>query len=178
MKKIFIMYANYLRKTNEIIYSLLNGLSNDQREKDQGSYYKSLSGLLRHIVFGTKFFLGLYKSGLKPDCAASKVIDKLENQQLPDGALTEAQWQDFKTIMSHTDTTLVDFISALDETEFNAPIKIEWYQGKPDAVPLAFMLNQLIAHGIHHQGQVSQILDELKIDNNYSGIGIEFLPVN
>jgi uncharacterized damage-inducible protein DinB len=38
------------------------------------------------------------------------------------------------------------------------------------------MLYNLTAHGTHHRGQISQILDELKIDNDYSGINVQFLP--
>jgi uncharacterized damage-inducible protein DinB len=38
------------------------------------------------------------------------------------------------------------------------------------------MFSQLIAHGTHHRGQISQVLDELGIDNNYSGINVAFLP--
>jgi uncharacterized damage-inducible protein DinB len=36
------------------------------------------------------------------------------------------------------------------------------------------MLLQLTAHNTHHRGQVSQILDELKIDNDYSAINVTF----
>jgi uncharacterized damage-inducible protein DinB len=38
------------------------------------------------------------------------------------------------------------------------------------------MLSQILTHGTHHRGQLSQVLDELKIDNNYSGINVAFLP--
>jgi uncharacterized damage-inducible protein DinB len=38
------------------------------------------------------------------------------------------------------------------------------------------MLQQIVVHGTHHRGQISQILDSLKIDNDYSGINVRFLP--
>jgi uncharacterized damage-inducible protein DinB len=37
------------------------------------------------------------------------------------------------------------------------------------------MLHNLSAHGTHHRGQISQILDELKIDNDYSGLNVQFV---
>jgi uncharacterized damage-inducible protein DinB len=43
-------------------------------------------------------------------------------------------------------------------------------------VPAFFLLNNLVAHGTHHRGQVSQILDELKIENDYSDVNVTFLP--
>jgi uncharacterized damage-inducible protein DinB len=41
---------------------------------------------------------------------------------------------------------------------------------------LSFMISQLVVHGTHHRGQISQILDELKIDSDFSGINAAFLP--
>jgi uncharacterized damage-inducible protein DinB len=63
----------------------------------------------------------------------------------------------------------------LTEQDFSRPIKLDWYGGNPESVPLSFMLSQLVLHNTHHRGQISQILDALKIDNDYSGIGIELL---
>jgi uncharacterized damage-inducible protein DinB len=54
-------------------------------------------------------------------------------------------------------------------------VKLDWYKGKPATVPLSVMLQQLVTHNLHHRGQISQILDSLKIDNDYSGINIKFL---
>jgi len=78
---------------------------------------------------------------------------------------------DFKAI----DKAYIDFAAALSDEDLTAPVKIDWYKGKPAEVPLHFMLQQLVSHGIHHRGQISQILDSLKIDNDYSGINVKFL---
>jgi uncharacterized damage-inducible protein DinB len=69
----------------------------------------------------------------------------------------------------------VNFVSALSDKDLDELVTLNWYKGKPPAVPLAFMLQQLTVHNTHHRGQVSQILDSLKIDNDYSGISVKFL---
>jgi uncharacterized damage-inducible protein DinB len=66
---------------------------------------------------------------------------------------------------------------ALSESDMKLPIKIDWYGGNPASVPLSFMLSQLLLHNIHHRGQISQILDSLKIDNDFSGIDISLLSL-
>ena len=61
--------------------------------------------------------------------------------------------------------------------EHGAPIGyICRYEGKPATVPLYFLAHQLFEHGTHHRGQVSQILDELGVEHDFCGIGIENLP--
>jgi uncharacterized damage-inducible protein DinB len=54
-------------------------------------------------------------------------------------------------------------------------VECPFYKGKPATVPMHFMLQNITAHGLHHRGQISQILDSLKIDNDYSGINVKFL---
>jgi len=58
------------------------------------------------------------------------------------------------------------------ESDLKLPVKLDWYAGNPDSVPLSFLLSQLLVHNTHHRGQISQVLYELKIDNDFSGIGI------
>jgi uncharacterized damage-inducible protein DinB len=176
MKEIFSTFAKYNLEANKTILSILKGLSPEDRDKDRGSYYKSLSGLITHILGGTFFLLGMCKSAVSQNAASIKALSPLEKVTVPNGACTEAQWKQFEADVETTDDAYVKFIDALTEEDLKAPVKLDWYEGNPTSVPLSFMLSQLTAHGTHHRGQISQILDELKIDNDYSGINTAFLP--
>jgi uncharacterized damage-inducible protein DinB len=125
---------------------------------------------------GTLFFSKLYKGALEGKKAALIALDALSDINIPKDTLTLEQWKSLKVSLETIDNTFINVVSALEESDFNLPLKIDWYGGNPSEVPLAFMVNQLIVHGTHHRGQISQILDELKIDNDYSGINIAFLP--
>jgi len=171
-----VMYAKYNQAGNKTILDLLNKLSNDDREKDRGSFYGSLSGLFRHILGGTRFFLGMYKTALGGNAAALKAISAIETlPKFPEGALSEAQWKELVSAATVIDTAYIAMTEALNESDLSLPLKVEWYGGNPASVPLSFMLSQLVVHNTHHRGQISQILDSLKIDNDYSGINVSFL---
>jgi uncharacterized damage-inducible protein DinB len=175
MKAWFVTFAEYTREANRTVYTILDGLSNDEREKERGSYYGSLSGLALHLLGGTLFFHSLFKGALGEGSPAAKALD-YPAVSLPKGKLSGAQWKSLGPVFEAADGATVAFIKALTEGELSAPIKLDWYGGNPPSVPLFFMLQQFTAHGIHHRGQISQILDELKIDNDYSGINVAFLP--
>jgi uncharacterized damage-inducible protein DinB len=175
MKDSFMLWAKYNREANKKIYSLLTSMSNEDRERDRGSYYGSLSGIFRHIAGGVSFFLGMFKGALPDNSAVQKLLAPLEGIDLSKDTLSEAQWKALEAVQENLDKLLEDFIAALEDEDFRAPIKLGWYGGNPGAVPLHFMLHNLNAHGAHHRGQISQILDELKIDNDYSGINVQFL---
>jgi len=171
-----LMYAKYNQEGNKTIYGLLGKMSNDDREKDRGSFYGSLSGLFRHIFGGTRFFLGMYKNTLSGNAAAVKFISGIENlPKIPEGPLSEAQWKELEATTAAIDAAYVGMAEALKESDLGLPVKIEWYGGNPASVPLSFMLSQLLVHNTHHRGQISQVLDSLKIENDYSGINVSFL---
>jgi len=172
-----VMYAKYNQEGNNSILDLLDNMSNEDREKDRDSFYGSLSGIFRHVIGGTQFFLGIYKTALGSNAAALKAISAIEHlPRQPEGTLSEAQWKELKNAIISVDAAYVGMTEALSESDLNLPVKIEWFGGNPSSVPLSFMLSQLVVHNTHHRGQISQILDSLKIDNDYSGINVKFIP--
>ncbi|MDR2097116.1 MAG: damage-inducible protein DinB [Spirochaetaceae bacterium] len=170
------MFAKHNAEADGKLVSILDKLSNDEREKERGSFYGSLSGLIRHILGGTIFFGRLFTNTLVGNAAASRALaDITAMKPPPGGALSEAQWKDFTAALKAADSAYITLTGALNAGDLDAPVELDWYGGKPASVPLAFMLQQLTAHNIHHRGQISQILDELKIDNDYSGINVTAL---
>jgi uncharacterized damage-inducible protein DinB len=175
MKNIFVSFAKYNQEADGAILAILKKMPLEEREKDRGSYYGSLSALYRHVLGGTAFFCSLFKASLSPDSPAVKALAPLAGFSHIEGAMNEAQWLQLEAAAAEVDGALTAFCEALTEDELNAPVKVQWYGGNPASVPLYFMLQNLTAHGTHHRGQISQILDSLKIDNDYSGINVKFI---
>ncbi|MDR2095265.1 MAG: damage-inducible protein DinB [Treponema sp.] len=175
MRDEFLIFARYNQEANKAIFSILDKLSNGEREEERGSYYGSLSGLVRHIAGGTAFFLGMFKAPLQKNADAQKAIAAVEGLVISKEKLNDEQWKDLYKVLETGDKAFIALISSLSEADFKAPVPINWYGGNPAEVPLSFMLQNLVAHGTHHRGQISQILDSLKIDNDYSGINAAFL---
>jgi len=175
MKSVFLAFAKYNEEANRTIAGILGKLSNDDREKNRKSYYASLSGLFRHNIGGTKYFLLLFKQAVASNAEAQKALEPLSKLEDIKGKLTEAQWKKAVADCKIADKAFVNFASALKDKDFDAPVKVDWYKGKPASVALWFMLQQLTVHNTHHRGAISQILDTMKIDNDYSGINVKFL---
>jgi uncharacterized damage-inducible protein DinB len=176
MTKPYIIFAKYNAEANGKIIGILNKLANDEREKDRGSFYSSLSGLVRHILGGTCFFAGMFTKTLAGNAAALDAISTITAiPRQPEGVLSEAQWKDLTASLDEADRGYIALTEVLQDSDLDGQVEVNWYGGKPASVPLVFMLQQLAAHSTHHRGQISQILDELKIDNDYSMINVTFL---
>jgi len=175
MKKAFLAYAKQNQEANKTIAGIIEKLSDDDREKDRKSYYKSLSGLFCHNTGATVYFINMMKDAVSDNAAVQKAVKPLLKYQELKGKLSSEQWKQAVSFSAVADKALVDFVNALEDKDFEAPVKVDWYKGKPPAAPLWFMLEQQISHNLHHRGQMSQIFDSLKIENDYSGINIKFI---
>jgi uncharacterized damage-inducible protein DinB len=174
MKDLLLMYAKYTKRANASVIALLDGLSEEARNENRKSYYKSLSGLTSHTFGALPFFHGVIRKALPEESAALKATEGLK---APKGdALNGEQWADLKKIAETSDQATIDFIAGLSEGDFLKPIKLEWFRGNPDSVPLHYLLSTIIMHAVHHRGQMSQILDEMGIEHNFSGLDVAFLP--
>ena len=174
MKEFFVIFAKQNEDADKAFVSILDKMTNEDREKNRKSYYGSLSGLARHVLGGTFFFLGKFKEAVEGNAAALKALEPLAKVETFHDAkkLDEAQWKKLCSGLKIADKAYVEVVSALSDKDLEKPI--QWF-GKPATVPLSFALQALVAHNLHHRGQISQILDELKIDNDYSGINAKFL---
>jgi uncharacterized damage-inducible protein DinB len=175
MKESFLIIAKYNEDANKTVAGILGKLSNEDREKNRKSYYGSLSALFRHNMGATAYFLSLFVDTVNDNTEALHALAPLAKIEPLKGKLNEAQWKKTVLALKIIDKALVGFISALSEEDFNKPVNINWYKGKPPSVPLRFMLQQLTVHNTHHRGQISQILDSMKVPNDFSGISIKLL---
>jgi uncharacterized damage-inducible protein DinB len=166
------MWARYSERANRSVAALLDGLSLEERNKDRGAYYGSLAGLLSHVLGGTLYFQGLFRASRPGYFAACESISSLSSHE---GAVDAAGWEALKRSLAAADKAAVELSESLSPADADWPVPLDWYGGNPKAVPLRFLFNQMIVHGIHHRGQISQVLDEMKVEHDFSGIDLEFL---
>ncbi|MBU0929091.1 MAG: DUF664 domain-containing protein [Spirochaetes bacterium] len=174
MKEILIMYARYSRRADESVFAMLDALSPEDRNADRKSHYGSLSGLASHIVGGTLYFQSLFRASVP---AAAVALASTKGMKLPeDKSLSADAWLELRRTCAAADQASIDLFDSLAEADLSAPVKVDWYAGDPAAVPMSFLAHQMVVHGIHHRGQVSQILDEMGVEHDFSGIDLDFRP--
>ncbi len=166
MKRLLIMNMKANRDANETVLRLLDGLSEEERNKSRGSYYKSLSGLAAHLVGGGAYFHRLFR-----ESGVGGAVQETEKLEVPSGEiLTAAQWEELKRVSILIDNASVAFVEGLEDDDLERIIALPWFGGKPATVSLYYVLNAYVNHGVHHRGQISQVLDEMGVKNDYSGI--------
>jgi uncharacterized damage-inducible protein DinB len=172
MKSLLLMYAHYSRRADESVGELFKSLDMKKLNEKGKAFCGSLIDLYRHIASGVTYFQGMIRASIPQ---AVHTLPESPEPKLGEGPLKAEELKILIAALSKANQAFVDFIAALPQADFSLPVNLDWYPDRK-SVPLHFILNQLFVHGIHHRGQISQLLDELQVEHDFSGIDLEYMP--
>jgi len=176
----FTMLARYNRITNDKLFALLATLEAGSKEsefaKERGAYFGSLRGIANHVlacdvhwmrrfreIFG--YFGPLAHARLQPD---GHVWTKFEIETLEE--LTRER--------RVVDGLLEDFAATADTGRFDEVLRYRDSAGTELRFIFRDALSHVFNHQTHHRGQMSQILDELGVEHDFSDLLDCLAPVN
>lgn len=168
MTSFFAAQFRNQKETDATVMRILATMSLADVNADRGGYYKSAGATMSHHLGGITYFAGLLKDALPSQ--ASRIDAILANKEI-EGELDAKSLSALAQALESADANMLAFVESLSPEDLEKPVKFNWYPDTP-TMPVAFFLHQTILHGVHHRGQVSQMLDELKVDNDFSGMSL------
>lgn len=165
MKEYLVHLMKYNQSADRQVIKLLAELSEGDRIQERKSYYKSLQGIFEHIVGGALFFQKIFKESCPEiDGLNHKYMDfKIEQGESP------KDFFELQAALEVLDGAIVDVVESLNDEDLKKTIYFNLPQVKLE-FSLGVFIMQYSNHGTHHRGQISQILDEMGIENNFSSI--------
>ena len=167
MKSCISAMARYNKQVNQAIREIVSGVARESLELDSGTFFHTIKGTIEHIALAELLWLrrfssfGKYASLEKNGYLASEpgkvekdIVEKIENCFV---------------ILEDLDELLIKLIDELSEEALQSVVRYKNTKG--DAFEKIFYqtILHILVHGIHHQGELSAIMDILKIKNDYSG---------
>ncbi|OGP82384.1 MAG: hypothetical protein A2Z08_03165 [Deltaproteobacteria bacterium RBG_16_54_11] len=168
MKELFQLLSKYNAQTNAEMIGVLEKLPAEQITKDVGSFYGSILGLLNHIlvsdVFGIKRFFKQYP--------------ELEQTRAKLPTFRMEGWKDIiwpslavlKPIRTAVDEAIQQACELLTEQQYASILEYKNWDGKTIQKPSWLVLLHMFNHQTHNRGQIAVILDQMGVDNDYSGM--------
>jgi uncharacterized damage-inducible protein DinB len=137
--------AAYNRWMNERLYELCAGLSDSERKRDRGAFFKSVHGTLNHLLLADRIWMRRFTgSGEHPGRLDAILYDDF-------AALHAARRAEDARISAWVDArTEADLTLTLRYRTFSNPRDIEQ--------PLAPALDHFFNHQTHHRGQAHCLL--------------------
>ncbi len=164
----FAYLAAYNRIANEALVELLAPLPRAELAKPRGSYFGSIQGLLDHVFMCDVNWLRRFRLL----CPADEPLGR--PRLAPPGAdwvrLGFEDFDEYRRERAVLDGIIVDWAALIDLGRLGEVLAYADSRGDPKRYYFGEALDHFFNHQTHHRGQVSQLLDEMRIDNDYSDL--------
>ena len=144
--------ADYNRWMNGKLYEFCAGVSDTERKRDAGAFFKSIHGTLNHLLLADRVWMGRFTG--QPFTAAKTLDQELY-----------ADFTELRSEREKEDARIIAWIASLSDKDLERELVfISMSNPKEHRLPLAFTLMHFFNHQTHHRGQLTTLLSQLGID--------------
>ena len=136
-----------LQHVAECLVTAADGLTNEDRWKDRGAFFKSIAATLNHLYWADALILQRLKGNERPE------------ENIRHSLTSPSDWDDFKTLRLQRNKEIEEWAAQLLDADLNG--MVVWYPGRGSRrieKPKALCVIQLFNHQTHHRGQVHAML--------------------
>ena len=147
MKSYFVEQADYQRWACEELFKSLDTLSDEQRKKDCGLFFRNIHKTIDHMLIVVRN----WRARLSGD------FDNVTGYDV----LLFDDWEQLKQALSKEFASVGQWLSAQPESWFNETISYPGAGGKMRDAAVVDGLIHMMTHTVHHRGQVSAICTQM-----------------
>ena len=141
-------YARYNRLANETLYEACAALSDEERRRDLGAFFRSVHGTLNHLLTTDRIWM-------KRFTGEGEAPDRLDT-------ILHERFADLRTARESDDRRIVAWVGGLDEAALRGVIRYRRVSSPEEFVqPLMPALDHWFNHQTHHRGHAHMILTSL-----------------
>jgi uncharacterized damage-inducible protein DinB len=144
------LMARYNAWMNGNLYAAAAQLSDEDRKRDRGAFFKSIHGTLNHILVGDSLWMGRFER--------NPFDWRGHAQEL------HADFDDLRRAREAMDARITAFVAGLAREWLDAPFEYLRLSGAPVRVDGFAALTHFFNHQTHHRGQATTLLMQAGID--------------
>lgn len=159
----YAAFARYNRWMNDKVYTAAAALSDEERRRDLGAFFRSVHGTLNHVLLADRAWLGRFTR----DRTVSESRDAAGNPISMTGRLDQELYADFAQLCrerTRTDDALDALVAGLTLERLATPLAYKTSAGESCEHPLWWAVTHVFNHQTHHRGQVTTLLKQLGQD--------------
>jgi uncharacterized damage-inducible protein DinB len=150
MTAIWAQYARYNRLANETLYEACAALSEQERRRDLGAFFKSVHGTLNHLLVGDRIWMTRFEGGSHPSTDL--------------GAILFDEFAALRSARAEMDRRIEAFFATLPPDFLERSLHYVNNAGIETADPAQVILPHFFNHQTHHRAQVHTLLSQLGRD--------------
>ena len=143
-------YARYNRLANETLYEACARLSDEERRRDLGAFFRSVHGTLNHLLLGDRIWMTRFEGGSHPSTDL--------------GGVLHDDFAELRAARAAMDARIERFFADLPRDFAAGTIRYLNNSGFTSEDPLDVLLPHFFNHQTHHRAQVHTLLSQLGQD--------------
>ena len=165
-KVTFELWGRYNKETNTKMNEAIKLLTQEEWDKQFPAYFKSVHELCSHIFGGDHRWLRRFKTIREFKSLGSARFDI----EYDFGKLFFNSIDDYLAERKELDAIIMDFMKELSDDDFGKKLKWVTYKGIECSHTFKTSLLHLFNHQTHHRGMISQCLEFLGKENDFSNL--------
>ena len=155
--------ARYNAWMNGTLYEKAAELSDAERRRDAGAFFRSIHGTLNHLLLTDRAWLWRFTG----DARIAESRDAAGRRIAMTGRLDQELYADFDQLRRErvrTDADITAFADALTPERLDAEIVYRTTAGVEQRHALWWAVSHFFNHQTHHRGQVTALLKQAGVD--------------
>jgi uncharacterized damage-inducible protein DinB len=140
-------YALYNRLANERLYEACAALSDEERRRDLGAFFKSVHGTLNHLVLGDRIWMTRFEGGSHPSTNLDAILFE--------------GFAELRQARADMDRRIEAFFSAPPADFFKRTLSYVNNAGVASEDPAEVIVPHFFNHQTHHRAQIHTLLSQL-----------------
>jgi uncharacterized damage-inducible protein DinB len=168
MKELFQLLAEYNAATNLEMIGILEKLPPERLAQEVGSFYESILGLVNHILVSDIVWLERFAKQFPELAFVKPRLPALKMQKW-----TEVVWPSlaaYRPVRLDLDEVIRQAFGAVSDLHYGAELSYQNIRGIDQKKIAWRAFLHFFNHQTHHRGQVSVLLDQFKVENDYSNL--------
>ncbi len=133
---------------NNQLFEVCALMSDEERKRDLGAFFRSIHGTFNHLLLGDKLWFGRLTG---EPFAITSLAQELHTDF---GELRQQQTQ--------MDQQIADYLHNLSEIDLGRELTyVSAVDGQTRCFPLQWVLSHLFSHHVHHRGQITVLINQL-----------------
>jgi uncharacterized damage-inducible protein DinB len=155
--------SDYNQRMNSQFYKAIKELSESDMNEDRGAFFKSIIGTLNHILVGDLIWLTRFSKHSERYISLATLSDLPKPEGLDDVVLSN-----FTLLLEareKVDLLICQWLkSETKENDFDTSLEYSNTKGVVSKRDFGELVSHLFNHQTHHRGQLSTLLNQMKLD--------------
>jgi uncharacterized damage-inducible protein DinB len=140
--------ARYNRWMNARLYALCAELTDEERKRDRGAFFRSIHGTLNHLLLADLVWLSRFTGDTSRTCNIRSLDQELY-----------ADFGELRAARAEADAAIEAWVATLTPDDLGGALRYS-RRGEPIEHPLWWAAIHLFNHQTHHRGQLTTLLTQ------------------